>query len=208
MRAMTEKSIRSPRKLALELGVVLGIVTVLAMVLYPIFAGTTICYIRYTCLSNLKQLGTAVAIYQSDADDNLPPFYTFDGKKTTEQFVAATMPYAKDEGVYKCYHDREGLSHSEEQTSTKMTFVHAIGMKTLIPSYRSGNRTLRVPDSIPNLGATLYMRDPIQGFGTSTLPGGESSEPGYLSLHGSGFCLLFLDSHGKFKRNIVDQSEL
>lgn len=208
MRAFTKKSKGNPKQFAFELAVGLGVVAVLAAVVYPVFQPGSRCYIRLNCHSNLKQLGTAVAIYQSDFDDRLPPYFTFDGPEKTQQFINATMPYAKSESIYMCLHDKDRPVHSGEGSSRKMSFVHALGMKRSIPRFDLGNRTLRVPEVAAELASTVYMRDPIQGFGTSAIIGGESSEPAYLSLHGSLFLLLYLDTHVKAKKNVLDISEL
>src|SRR4051812_29791637 len=56
----------------IELLVVIAIIAILAAILFPVFAQAKQAAKKTQTLSNLKQMGTAVAIYLTDADDNFP----------------------------------------------------------------------------------------------------------------------------------------
>ncbi len=56
----------------IELLVVIAIIAILAALLFPVFAGTKAAAKKTMCLSNLKGLGTAFALYLSDADGTYP----------------------------------------------------------------------------------------------------------------------------------------
>ena len=56
----------------IELLVVIAIIGVLAAILFPVFARAKESAKKTTCLSNMKQLGTAFGLYASDADDMVP----------------------------------------------------------------------------------------------------------------------------------------
>jgi type II secretory pathway pseudopilin PulG len=52
--------------------VVIAIIAILAAVLVPVFAQAKAKAKQAACMSNLKQLGTAIVLYEGDFDDRLP----------------------------------------------------------------------------------------------------------------------------------------
>jgi prepilin-type N-terminal cleavage/methylation domain-containing protein len=56
----------------IELLVVIAIIAILAAILFPVFAQAKEAAKKTTCLSNQKQIGTALHIYLSDFDDIMP----------------------------------------------------------------------------------------------------------------------------------------
>src|SRR5215210_2574631 len=56
----------------IELLVVIAIIAILAAILFPVFAQTRESARKTSCLSNQKQLGTAVLMYVQDYDEQLP----------------------------------------------------------------------------------------------------------------------------------------
>ena len=57
----------------IELLVVIAIIAILAATLFPVFAQAREKARQTSCLSNMKQLGTAVQLYVDDYDETLPP---------------------------------------------------------------------------------------------------------------------------------------
>ena len=56
----------------IELLVVIAIIAILAAILFPVFAKAKEAAKKTACLSNLKQLGTGMLLYQGDFDDSYP----------------------------------------------------------------------------------------------------------------------------------------
>ena len=63
----------------IELLVVIAIIAILAAILFPVFAQAREKARQASCLSNVKQLGTATQLYIDDYDETLPFRMKFDG---------------------------------------------------------------------------------------------------------------------------------
>ena len=61
----------------IELLVVIAIIAILAAILFPVFAKLQANAKKTSCLSNLKQIGSAIAMYKQDYGQRFPAFYTF-----------------------------------------------------------------------------------------------------------------------------------
>ncbi|MFO7946062.1 MAG: type II secretion system protein, partial [Armatimonadota bacterium] len=63
----------TPRGFTLvEMLVVIGIIAVLSAILFPVFNAAREKGRETTCMSNLKQIGTAIELYVQDANGFLP----------------------------------------------------------------------------------------------------------------------------------------
>lgn len=56
----------------IELLVVIAIIAILAAILFPVFARARESGKQATCISNLKQIGTGITLYEQDQDDRFP----------------------------------------------------------------------------------------------------------------------------------------
>jgi len=56
----------------IELLVVIAIIAILAAILFPVFAQAKEAAKKTSCLSNMKQMGTALLLYSNDSDDGYP----------------------------------------------------------------------------------------------------------------------------------------
>ncbi len=56
----------------IELLVVIAIIAIIAAILFPVFARAKAAAKQTTCISNLKQIGSAIMLYMSDYDDVFP----------------------------------------------------------------------------------------------------------------------------------------
>jgi len=87
----------------IELLVVIAIIAILAAILFPVFAQAREKARQTTCLSNLKQLGLALAQYTEDFDETTPNGnYEFG---SPGGWAAQIYPYVKSTSVYRCPDD-------------------------------------------------------------------------------------------------------
>lgn len=98
----------------IELLVVIAIISIIAAILFPVFARARENARRTTCMSNLKQMGVGVMMYVQDYDETYPPSYITpapgpspDGQPALwnssfwfwQQIV---YPYMKNNQIYRC----------------------------------------------------------------------------------------------------------
>jgi prepilin-type N-terminal cleavage/methylation domain-containing protein/prepilin-type processing-associated H-X9-DG protein len=99
---------RSTRRIAftlIELLVVIAIIAILAAILFPVFAQAREKARQTQCLSNLKQIGTAVMMYTQDYDETYPVGnYTYGVQSSWAQlsWVGHIQAYAKNLGIFLC----------------------------------------------------------------------------------------------------------
>src|SRR5437879_3546154 len=123
----------------IELLVVIAIIAILAAILFPVFAQAREKARQANCLSNCKQLGTAVMMYLQDYDETYP-----NGMRTTLWYpgpqgswatlpnkslgdVASgnvgnqILPYIKNNGVFACPSDSNGSGATGGNTDISLT---------------------------------------------------------------------------------------
>ena len=85
----------------IELLVVIASISILAAILFPVFARARENARRSSCASNLKQLALGMLMYTQDYDGGLPA-YIRNGSATWPQLYDPTVDYVKNEQVYRC----------------------------------------------------------------------------------------------------------
>jgi prepilin-type N-terminal cleavage/methylation domain-containing protein/prepilin-type processing-associated H-X9-DG protein len=99
----------------IELLVVIAIIAILAAILFPVFAQAREKARSASCLSNIRQMGTAAVMYAQDYDEVYPgmwqwnPFalrghaqYIYPGATVNPETDCQTCPYVKNAQVYIC----------------------------------------------------------------------------------------------------------
>ncbi len=102
----------------IELLVVIAIISILAAILFPVFATAREAARKTACLSNLKQMGSAMMMYTQDYDENLPTFTSYceaarvdnplapgSADKPRPMWQFKIYPYAKSWDIYTCPSD-------------------------------------------------------------------------------------------------------
>ncbi len=88
----------------IELLVVIAIISILAAILFPVFAKAREKARQTTCASNMKQIGLAVLQYNEDNDEAMPSdlYSNYAGCYNAYSWRFAIYPYVKATGVYTC----------------------------------------------------------------------------------------------------------
>ena len=96
--------------------VCVGVVVVLAALMFPVFSRARGKARQSSCLSNLKQVSLAMVMYASDYDDRFP--------RDTD-WETATYPYVRNMAIFSCPEcpNEQGYSHNPR--------LHAVETKTL-----------------------------------------------------------------------------
>lgn len=109
----------------------IAIIAILAAILFPVFAQAKESAKATACLSNTKQIGTAVQLYIQDYDDRL--FYRVGWKNSRSGYILTTdaqrwwnllMPYEKSSQVFRCPSDSQPTMSAD-----------ATGVKSIPRSY-------------------------------------------------------------------------
>ena len=167
----------------IELLVVIAIIAILAAILFPVFAQAKQSAKQTVCLSNARQIGIAVRLYNGDYDDTMPIFYAYNSDPTiyspnqhkgTEQLV---LPYSKTKELFKSPLDNGGpyleldpgsLAHGSP------TYWQAYGS-----SYRFGHCTFTTvkDESSQNNSFAIYEPHTQQTDVTRVVTDSSVSEP-------------------------------
>lgn len=91
----------------IELLVVIAIIAILAAILFPVFAQARESARLTSCLSNMKQLGLGLRMYNTDYDEAYPNIYQGWGNVSGAyqegwMWKNAIFPYTKNKGIMKC----------------------------------------------------------------------------------------------------------
>ncbi len=88
----------------IELLVVIAIIAILAAILFPVFARAREKARQTSCLSNMKQIGTAVMMYAQDYDEMMPSFHITPWGSNARLFGHYDLigPYTMNEQVFVC----------------------------------------------------------------------------------------------------------
>jgi prepilin-type N-terminal cleavage/methylation domain-containing protein/prepilin-type processing-associated H-X9-DG protein len=86
----------------IELLVVIAIIAILAAILFPVFSRAREQARKSNCLSNLKQMGSAIMMYSQDWDETLPLGTPGCIAPTAKQWWAAIYPYTKNASILHC----------------------------------------------------------------------------------------------------------
>ncbi len=195
----------------IELLVVIAIIAILAAILFPVFAQAKQAAKKATDLSNIKQIGLELAMYQGDSDDVLPtirqggslhpPFGNcsapFGNCHQTESIVSELDPYIKSHAVWKSPQDTlthcDSSSGSEPGGCTDLQTGGAISYApTLNWQTNPVNATAAANVSPVSFGVFGWTRQATGGTAYSKYPfnslgGGQLGSPANTIIYGPMF---------------------
>ena len=115
----------------IELLVVIAIIAILAAILFPVFAQAREKARQISCVSNQKQIGTAMLMYKQDYDEQfLPPQIGVPGNDKTNDvwtWDRLVQPYAKNVGIVTC--------PSDIYTNEARTYLGVVKRSYTMPGY-------------------------------------------------------------------------
>jgi prepilin-type N-terminal cleavage/methylation domain-containing protein/prepilin-type processing-associated H-X9-DG protein len=85
----------------IELLVVIAIISILASILFPVFARARENARRASCISNMKQLALGVIMYSQDYDGRLL-YYSAAPSEASSSMLTGVLPYIKDSQIFRC----------------------------------------------------------------------------------------------------------
>ncbi len=202
----------------IELLVVIAIIAILAAILFPVFAQAREKARQTSCLSNLKQQGTATYMYVQDYDETFPlGLYLSVGSTgpCTMTSFAEITPYQKNSDIQKCPSDSTALKVNTAVATLQAPPTCVANPLLTVVSYQPNYDLFVFPTSLPNppfptkgavaLAALSYPTDTgVLADATAAL-GAVAGDPNYPSLlptpiqgrHSGTANVVYADSHAK-----------
>ncbi|MES1147151.1 MAG: prepilin-type N-terminal cleavage/methylation domain-containing protein [bacterium] len=199
----------------IELLVVIAIISILAGLLFAVFAQAKKASNTTGCLSNLRQLSVAMTLYRGDYDDTHPAaadgsggllqtggwvyydYYDANGPGQFDVSKGTLYPYAKNKGVYLDSNDAV-----VKQTHLSFAFNSCL----ILPLSGLGVTGGKNDTSVPNPAETMLLGEEGAGFTRLGTNDGffAAKFDHFSSSHSGGTALLFDDSHVKVKHVETD----
>jgi prepilin-type N-terminal cleavage/methylation domain-containing protein/prepilin-type processing-associated H-X9-DG protein len=116
----------------IELLVVIAIIAILAAILFPVFAHAREKARQTSCLSNLKQMSSAMLMYADDSDGLFPPVIARASRQETNPYLWSWMrllePYTKNRGIFICPSaGRRRLDYDHPDQQKDPDLLHSYG---------------------------------------------------------------------------------
>jgi prepilin-type N-terminal cleavage/methylation domain-containing protein/prepilin-type processing-associated H-X9-DG protein len=166
----------------IELLVVIAIIAILAAILFPVFAQARDKARSISCLSNNKQLATAVYMYAQDYDEYIPVLGV--GAENRGRWTWQITPYIKNRQVFTCPNTPKNNydgSQWSDRSSYGWNFVLSAASGYGTPNVQ-GYSLAQIPkpadtivigetgyDNTP--GWAMFARDPRKAPASDTRPG-------------------------------------
>ncbi len=207
----------------IELLVVIAIIAILAAILFPVFAQAREKARNITCISNIKQIGTATLMYVQDYDEKYPyaGYVPPTGEKVNTTpfndwpdeplyFPTLVQPYIKSTRLFKCPDDssKDGLIYAQYVALAGSTYTPLYPMSYYYffdmyhPGIVADCSTAGPPDGVALAQISYPAQKAVMDCGADdwgwVSPSGTPFDPTVPPPHGHGFLqLLLADGHAK-----------
>lgn len=183
----------------IELLVVIAIISILAAVLFPVFARARENARRASCQSNLRQMALATLMYTKDYDEYFPRTNIIDHSATPPGGNWASAGYWFWPQIIYPYHKNiDAMLCPSIAVHGNPRFGNYGVLRNVFP-HTEANRSvmaINVPDRvIMFIDASTYVIQPSN----VTSPGGSDSQPSYFP--GTGSLLGIERDYGKYQRD-------
>jgi prepilin-type N-terminal cleavage/methylation domain-containing protein len=200
----------------IELLVVIAIISILAAILFPVFARARENARRTSCVSNGKQMGIAAMMYVQDYDETYPRNQqTKDGSPTAYWYWGNLLqPYVKNTKVFNCpsttrdhiadggYGANVRLFVNRTETPIKLSAVTAPANTYMVMDYG----TWRVLEAFINNPTNLSYLPGVGNAGVSCT-GSTAVSDCEKGRHFDGVTVNFADGHSKWLKSVTVHAE-
>jgi prepilin-type N-terminal cleavage/methylation domain-containing protein len=188
----------------IELLVVIAIIAILAAILFPVFAQARESARKTSCLNNMKQLGTATAMYTQDWDGWYPLAWFSNGENG---FEVALYPYIKNKGIFECPSNKVTVSNWAGYVYGPISRSYALN-GDLTARTVAGRRAGVNETAVENPASIIYMteirdtRKPTSGpeHEIFTANKNDVCQRIPFNIHQGGSNYVFGDYHAKWYR--------
>ena len=205
----------------IELLVVIAIIAILAAILFPVFAQAREKARQTSCLSNLKQLGTAFMMYVQDSDETYPlqsndaygvyP-YNDDARKAMNlalvpSWYGGVQPYVKNYGILICPSAEDHPSlYVKNPTYANTSYTYNGLLGNLLPNQTTSPMPVAAMAGVQRPAEVILAQDQALTWGRSQ-PAPRwinnnwcnvTSTEVLTKIHNAGFNANFADGHAKW----------
>jgi prepilin-type N-terminal cleavage/methylation domain-containing protein/prepilin-type processing-associated H-X9-DG protein len=155
----------------IELLVVISIISILAAILFPVFARARENARRASCMSNMKQLALGVMMYSEDYDGRLL-YYTPVPSEGSSSALSGVLPYIKNSQVFRCPSSTQTAANTITGTNVPANATH-YGMPANNPASTTPHTIMPGPNYVALIGSV--PRASLQCLFAETLRAGGSN---------------------------------
>jgi len=195
----------------IELLVVIAIIAILAAILFPVFARAREKARQSSCLSNVKQINTAIMMYVQDYDERMPRYRTPDWGDGPPywSYMCFIEPYVKNAQVFDCPSQSVKVSPPITYNECRSYCFNELLWGDLLADVKSPSNVVLHGDATPNtwMGAWSMYRpsrgqrpDAIDGSDYKTWGGGDTQRWVYFNFcvrHNEVGNVGYVDGHAK-----------